>query len=420
LETQDIVGMAGGQVGSLVFYNVPTLTDSSLTADLNEAVMTNAAKIISVAFTECETAAQADGSAAADDAIFETAVAQGQTFSVAAGDSGAGCAQSSRAQSWPASSPYVVAVAGTSLVATTTTWQVETVWNLAGGGVSTFEPLSSWQKAYLSAIDPAVTMRGVPDVAFDADPNSGAKIVVNGAPAQLGGTALSASVFAGLWARAIAARGTDLGFAGTMIYNELMPGDLHDLTAGYGCNYFDYCAEPDYDFASGRGSINLSKAIGDLMLQLFGNTGFETGKAAPWIATTGVINNNPSEPAHSGNWDVWLDGKGVAGAQSIWQQVTIPASHTKATLAFYLHIDTAETTTKLVDDHLIVRVLDSSGNQLAQLAEYSNLNAASGYIVRSLDMTPYIGQTVTIKFTGNENGSLQTSFVLDDITLNVE
>jgi subtilase family serine protease len=426
LESQDIVGMGGGQVGKLIFYNVPTLTDASLTADLNAAVSANAAKIVSVAYFECETTAQEDGSAAADDAILETAVAQGQTFSVAAGDANPlgvdQCHDGGQTPSWPASSQYVVAVAGSSLVATTTTWQTETVWGYTGGSASTFEPMPSWQQADMSVHYPTVTTRGVPDVSFDADPNSGAKIVLDGGSAQMGGTPLSASLFAGLWARVIAVRGPDLGFAGPMLYDELLPRDLHDITSG--CNSSGSppnCAETGYDLVSGRGSINLSSAINRLtVLQLFGNTGFETGKAAPWIASPGVVNSKPSEPPHSGSWDVWLDGKGVGEAQSIWQQVPIPTGHSKATLAFYLHIDTAETTTKLINDHLIVRVLNSSGNQLAQLAEYSNLNAASGYALHTFDMSPYIGQTITVKFTGNENGSLQTSFVLDDITLTVQ
>ncbi|MBS0447091.1 MAG: hydrolase, partial [Proteobacteria bacterium] len=49
-----------------------------------------------------------------------------------------------------------------------------------------------------------------------------------------------------------------------------------------------------------------------------------------------------------------------------------------------------------------------------------NLNAASGYTVRSFNLGAYIGQTVTIKFTGAEDSSLQTSFVLDDVTLTVQ
>lgn len=64
-------------------------------------------------------------------------------------------------------------------------------------------------------------------------------------------------------------------------------------------------------------------------------------------------------------------------------------------------------------------MLNSSGSVLATLATCSNLNAASGYVLKSLNMTPYIGQSVTIKFSGTEDSSLQTTFVIDDVTLTV-
>jgi len=57
---------------------------------------------------------------------------------------------------------------------------------------------------------------------------------------------------------------------------------------------------------------------------------------------------------------------------------------------------------------------------LATLATYSNLNAASGYALKSMNMNAYIGQTVQIRFVGREDVSLATSFVIDDITLTVQ
>jgi len=65
-------------------------------------------------------------------------------------------------------------------------------------------------------------------------------------------------------------------------------------------------------------------------------------------------------------------------------------------------------------------VLNSGGAVLATLATYSNLNQATGYVVHTANLAAYIGQTITIKFTGSEDASLQTSFVLDDITLTVQ
>ena len=72
------------------------------------------------------------------------------------------------------------------------------------------------------------------------------------------------------------------------------------------------------------------------------------------------------------------------------------------------------------NDTFKVQVLNTAGTVLATLATYSNANAASGYVQRTLSMRPYIGKTVTLKFVGVENGSKATSFVLDDVTLTVQ
>jgi hypothetical protein len=157
--------------------------------------------------------------------------------------------------------------------------------------------------------------------------------------------------------------------------------------------------------------------------QLLGNPGFESGAAAPWSMSTGVLCSNAScsgETAHAGSWFVWLDGYGATTTDTLAQTVAIPAGKTKATLSYYLHIDTAETSTSTAYDTLTVQVLNGSGTVLKTLATYSNLNAAAGYAQHTSDVSAYIGQTVTIKFTGKEDASLQTSFVLDDITLTVQ
>jgi hypothetical protein len=154
--------------------------------------------------------------------------------------------------------------------------------------------------------------------------------------------------------------------------------------------------------------------------QLLGNPGFETGTAAPWITTSTprVINNSSAEPPRSGSWDAWLDGYGHTHTDTLAQTVTIPASAKTATLSFWLHIDTAETTTTTAYDTLKVQVLNSSGTVLSTLATYSNLNAAPGYASHSFDVGKYIGQTITLKFTGREDYEKQTSFVIDDTALN--
>ena len=81
------------------------------------------ARELDMSLGECETDAHSDGSDAADDQLFATAVAQGQTFSISTGDSGADeCGDGGTKASNPANSPYVVAVAGTTLNASTTAW----------------------------------------------------------------------------------------------------------------------------------------------------------------------------------------------------------------------------------------------------------------------------------------------------------
>jgi PKD repeat protein len=156
--------------------------------------------------------------------------------------------------------------------------------------------------------------------------------------------------------------------------------------------------------------------------QLIVNGGFETGMATPWSLTAGVLCSNSScagETAHSGSWFAWLDGYGFTHTDTATQKVSIPAGKTTATLAFYLHIDTQEVGT-IAYDTLRVQVLNSSGTVLATLATYSNVNAASGYSLKSLNMNAYIGQTVQIRFLGHEDSSLATSFVIDDVTLTVQ
>ncbi len=155
--------------------------------------------------------------------------------------------------------------------------------------------------------------------------------------------------------------------------------------------------------------------------QLLGDPGFENGtNTAPWTLTAGVINNSSSEPPHSGSWDAWLDGYGTTHTDTATQTVTIPSTITTATLSFWLHIDTAETTTSTAFDTLQVQVLNTSGTVLATLGTFSNLNHAAGYQQHSFDMTQFKGQTVQIRFIGKEDSSLQTSFVIDDTALNVQ
>lgn len=156
--------------------------------------------------------------------------------------------------------------------------------------------------------------------------------------------------------------------------------------------------------------------------QLLGNPGFENGSAspAPWTPTAGVVDSSASEAAHSGTWKAWLNGYGTTHTDSILQTVAIPSTATTATLAFWLHIDTAETTTVTAFDTLKVQIRNTVGTVLSTLATYSNLNKATGFTQKSFDVTSFKGQTVQVFLVGTEDSSLQTSFVVDDFTLNVQ
>ncbi|MBM9505258.1 putative Ig domain-containing protein [Streptomyces sp. KK5PA1] len=163
-------------------------------------------------------------------------------------------------------------------------------------------------------------------------------------------------------------------------------------------------------------TVGSSGGTGCTPSQLLGNPGFETGTAAPWTASSGVVSNSSSEAAHSGSWKAWMDGYGSTHTDTLSQSVTVPAGCTTASLSYWLHIDTAETGSTAYDTLKLQAVV---GSTTTTLATYSNANAATGFQQRTVDLSSYAGKTVTLKFTGAEDSTLQTSFVVDDTALNV-
>ncbi|MGZ3457806.1 MAG: Ig-like domain-containing protein, partial [Archangium sp.] len=152
--------------------------------------------------------------------------------------------------------------------------------------------------------------------------------------------------------------------------------------------------------------------------QLLGNPGFESG-ATVWTSTSGVITNSTSEAAHSGSYKAWLCGYGTTTTDYIYQTITIPSAACSATLSYWLHIDTAETTTTTAYDTVTVTIRNTSGTVLSTLATYSNLDANTGYVQQTFDLSAYKGQTIEVEFNGSEDSTLQTSFVVDDTAVNV-
>ncbi|MGY4962630.1 putative Ig domain-containing protein [Streptomyces sp. 900105245] len=167
------------------------------------------------------------------------------------------------------------------------------------------------------------------------------------------------------------------------------------------------------DSTGASGSASFTWTVGSAggtcsSAQLLGNPGFESGNTT-WTASSGVITSDTGEAAHGGSYKAWLDGYGSTHTDTLSQSVTIP-SGCRATLTFFLHIDTAESGSTAYD-----KLTVTAGS--TTLATYSNANAASGYAQKTFDLSSLAGRTVTLKFSGAEDSSQQTSFVVDDTAL---
>jgi hypothetical protein len=148
--------------------------------------------------------------------------------------------------------------------------------------------------------------------------------------------------------------------------------------------------------------------------QILLDPGFEGGDV--WQATAGVVTASTLRQPRSGGRYAWLDGYGRPHSDRLTQTVSIPGSATGARLSFWLHIDTAEPGPGVADT-LHVDLLGPSGVVLSRLITYTNLGAAPGYFRKDFDVSAFRGQTVVVAFTGTEDGQRETSFVLDDVSL---
>ncbi|WP_405852037.1 Ig domain-containing protein [Streptomyces sp. NBC_00090] len=145
--------------------------------------------------------------------------------------------------------------------------------------------------------------------------------------------------------------------------------------------------------------------------QLLGNPGFESGKTV-WTATTGVIDNSWSQPAHTGIWRAWLNGRDHASTDTLSQTVTLPAG-CSAPLTYWQYINTDEAMAGIQYDKLTVQA------NTATVATASNLDAAEGYVKKTVNLSAFAGKSVTLKSTGTEDEWYTTSFVIDDVALTI-
>ncbi len=197
------------------------------------------------------------------DAAFADAATLGITVCVAAGDNGSsdGVTDGLAHVDFPASSPHVLACGGTSLALSGTSITSESVWNdgssggATGGGISASFALPAWQQN--AGVPPSVNAganvgRGVPDVAGDADPQTGYTTLVDGQSGVVGGTSAVAPLWAALTALLNQQSGLKLGFYNTQLYAQAS-GSFNDITVG---NNGAYSAGPGWDACSGLGSPN--------------------------------------------------------------------------------------------------------------------------------------------------------------------
>ncbi len=237
----------------------------------------DAAQVVSYSWGGCEQQDTGAYGTAWEATVLEQMAAQGQTVVAASGDDGASdcwttgdpttASNIEQAVDDPGSQPFVTSVGGTSTSSVNPL--AETVWNdgigggAGGGGPSNVWGLPWWQSS-VAAAEPAgiaTPARMVPDVSFNADPNTGVMIYQQGW-SPIGGTSAAAPLFAAIVALADAHCHRSLGFINPALYELYAsnPSDFYDVTSGTnalfssGARAIGYTASQGYDLASGLGS----------------------------------------------------------------------------------------------------------------------------------------------------------------------
>jgi kumamolisin len=246
---------------------------------------------------------------------FQAAALQGMTVCCASGDDGSQdeLADGQAHVDFPAASPYVLACGGTSLTVSGTSLVGETVWNngerqsgggASGGGISDMNALPSWQQ---SIVPPSVNPdhhvgRGVPDVAGNADEQSGYTILVDGQEISgVGGTSAVAPLWAALIARINQQLGKPVGFINPLLYTAVGGSDaFRDVTTGNndptGGRLGGYAAQPGWDACTGWGSPNGARLLTALTAGAAGTGGATApaGGATPAPSGTPAPSSTPA------------------------------------------------------------------------------------------------------------------------------
>ena len=257
-----------------VVYFAPNTDQAFVDAISDAAHATPVPIAISISWGGPEDSWSSQSRSSIDQALSDAA-ALGITVTVAAGDHGSsdGAADGKKHCDYPASSPYALACGGTRLEADTGTGAIssERVWNdgasggATGGGVSAVYGVPSWQASAGVPTASGRGGRGVPDVAGNADPQTGYQVLVDGKQAVYGGTSAVAPLWAALTARLAQDLGHQFGLLQPVLYSGVAPGTgvagFNDITRG---NNGAYSAGPGWDACTGLGSPSATALLARL------------------------------------------------------------------------------------------------------------------------------------------------------------
>ncbi|HEV3145079.1 MAG TPA: S53 family peptidase [Gemmataceae bacterium] len=312
------------------------------------------------------------------DSTFQTPSGhQGVTFVASSGDNGA-------PPSYPAVSPNVLSVGGTTLNLTgSNTISSESGWSGSGGGISSVESQPSYQNGVVTQTS---TRRANPDVAYDADPNTGFPVYDsynNGSSApwsQFGGTSDASPQWAALIAiadqgRIAAGLGSLDGPSQTLpkLYS-LSLADFHDITSGSSFGSPSYSAGVGYDLVTGRGTPVANKVVADLVGQTSGNPGATSFTLSAPTSSTAGASFSVTVSAHDSNGNLVTSYAGTVHFASSDSQAVLPANYTFTSADMGSHTFTVTLKTAGSEN---ITVVDTANGSLSGSATVSVSPAAA-------------------------------------------
>jgi kumamolisin len=321
--------------------------------------------------------------------IWSAAKAAGVTLFASSGDSDA-------AVNYPAAEPDGLGVGGTSLtISGSGGYGSETVWNSGGGegtggGCDTADAPPSYQigmTGYPGACG-STSDRGDPDVAMDADPNTGLVIITAGSSAQYGGTSLACPMWAASFDLIYQSSGFT-GFGGAQVYalakSTGYSTDFHDITTGTN----GYSATVGWDPATGVGSPDVGQLAANFVVPLTGSLSPKASlvEAGTNVTLTAAVSGGSSPYTYQ--WE--LNGTAISGAPSTTTYVFAPP--------------------KAGSYQLSVKVTDKSSNSLTLGPVYVNATAGPSAAMTANPQTTLGGQTVQLTATANGGTAPYIKFV---------